>query len=247
MSRHIHIPQSHEWSVFLGNTAEIDNYLISLNEISKIRTTPAPRQLGLRMTDCCNKLWDFVTAPETPSLLRLGGDINGLLIEGGVAEGLFFLPESNSTTHPGTQCTLRQNDNPTYPNENTDFSSQDIPKQLDELQSQFRTLDEEIVDLLSRRFVPLEIQKQAAMLAWLAQYRIAYWRPFMALNGMTGRFITNSLRLRWSMTLWSNDIKKESWKQNLDTYSKLWSKKGSFFNPDVVLIPNLEKFQFSSR
>jgi hypothetical protein len=239
MSRHIHIPSKIEWATFLANSAEIDNYLVSPNELLRVRYAPAPRRLALAMTDACNCLWDFVVSSSTPDLHGLARAINGILIDGGVQEGVVYDP--NLLPAP------RLTQEPTHLDKKTDFLYSDIESTLKIWESRFRHIDEQGSDFLDRKWIPAPIQKDAAMFAWLTQYQWAFWCPFTGLNGMTGRYLSNAMRLRWSMNLWSCDIKKDSWWANLDMYSKIWLKKGSFHPIEEKSLPNLEKLNLVSQ
>jgi hypothetical protein len=239
MSRHIHIPAKIEWATFLANSGEIDNYLVSPNELLRVRYAPAPRRLALAMTDSCNLLWDFVTSASSPDLHGLARAINEALIDGGVQEGVVYDPN----LLPAPRLTRE----PTHLDKKTDFLYSDIDSTLQSWVARFAALDHEGSDFLDRKCVPVPFQKDAAMFAWLSQYQWAHWCPFTGLNGMTGRYLTNALRLRWSMPLWACDIKKDSWWSNLDTYSKIWLKKGSFHPIEEKSLPNLEKLNLVSQ
>jgi hypothetical protein len=230
MPRHIHIPQMPDWTSFLANSAEIDNYLVSENELLRVRTSPAPRQLALAMTNCCNEIWNFVTAEEPISIWDTAQKVNETLRKG-AAEELGLTDEGLPPDHPAIHIV----DKKTYftPSPGEDF--------MEEWKSQFELHDAKALDFLERGFSPLAFQKEIAVWAWQSQFWIASFSPFFNLNGMTGRFMTNAVRLRWSMPLWRCDTVRGAWRENLQMYTKFWMKKGPFHPlPDTVL-PNVEK------
>lgn len=241
MPRHIHIPNPHDWSTFLANASEIDNYLVSVNEIARTRSSPAPRALTLQMTNCCNLLWDFVISDGKPSILTLGSSLNALLLQGGQDEGLLVPPKDTPYRERTTGAPLRSTYTDTPFDKGTDFKPELIQEVLNQVQSHYSSLDEKIIDYLNRGFVPMDIQKPGAQFAWCIQYQFAWWRPFTGMNTLTGMFLTNALRLRWGMPIWLFEIKKDSWWSNLDEYSKFWRKKGSFYVLQKDFLPNLEK------
>lgn len=247
MPRHIHIPKQHEWTIFLANTAEIDNYLVSSNEIVRTRTAPAPRRLALELTNCCNLVWDFVVPEPTPDPLRLAEAIDRRLVDGALQEGVIFQSDLRIVNDPNEPRWSRTHSDKTPLDEKTDFLHSNINEALGVWAARFSELDERMLDFLSRGFVPIDDIKYAGMFAWLTQYQFGFWCPYVGLNGMTGRFLTNSLRLRWGMPLWQSDIKPSAWKENLKMYSKIWMKKGSFSPIDQTVLPNLEKVQFASQ
>lgn len=230
MPRHIHIPEMADWTSFLANSAEIDNYLVSENELLRVRTSPAPRQLALAMTNCCNEIWNFVTAEGAVSIWETTQKVNEMLRKG-AAEELGLTDEGLPPDHPVIHIV----DKKTY------FEHTPGEKLVEEWACQFAAHDAKALDYLERGFSPLSLQKEIALWAWHSQFWIASFSPFFNLNGMTGRFMTNAVRLRWSMPLWRCDSVRGAWRENLKTYTKVWMKKGPFHPlPDAVL-PNVEK------
>ena len=231
MARHIHIPSQADWVSFLANSAEIDNYLVSENELNRVRTESHPRMLALSLTNCCNLLWDFVTSEVSPCPIALADAIDRSLVEGAVGEGLIDAPcDSGYRVKPMRNLILdkRQNTN-----------EQAILPASIFYTKQFLDYDEKIIDYLDRGVVPMWLQTEAATFAWLSQYWIAEWSMYPAANGLTGRFLTNALRLRWSMPLWNVNLKRDSWHSSLQTYSSLWIKNGYFTLLNSAVKPNL--------
>lgn len=191
------------------------------------------------MTDACNAMWDFVTSDSTPDLLVLAREVNAILIDGAAQEGVIY--------NPALTQAARSTQEEAILDKKTDFPHGQIEDTLQTCLNLFTTTDRAVQDYLDRRWVPLSIQNDAAMFAWLIQYRWGYWQPYNAMNGMVGRYLTNALRLRWSMPLWPCDLKKSSWWANLDDYSKFWSKKGAFAPLPPVHKPNVEKVDLVSQ
>jgi hypothetical protein len=230
MPRHIHIPQMADWTSFLANSAEIDNYLVSENELMRVRTTPAPRRLALALTNACNEIWTFVTSDEKVSLWATTCRVHEILQQGAAEElGMTEagLPEDHACRHIV--------DKKVY------FQPQPGEDPIEEWKSQFEALDSKAMDYLDRGFSPLPFQKEIALWAWHTQYWLAYFCPFLNLNGMTGRFMTNAVRLRWSMPLWRCDTTRGAWRQNFDMYSRIWMKKGPFHPIPLAVLPNVKK------
>lgn len=241
MDRHIHTPNQSEWANFIANSSEIDGYLVSPNEVIRNRTSPAPRQLTLQMTNCCNITWDFVLSQSSPCPLELSLRIARSLLRGATEEGVCSGGEDVEKFISSQQ--FLKNCVPNVEkrlDKKTDFSIQDLDSAISSWSGRFKPIEEKMMEYLSRGFVPMSLQQEAAMFAWISQYQFAYWQPFPDLNGITGRFVTNAIRLRWSMTLWGCDIKTSSWTDNLEMYSKFWRKKGYQAQPDFSLVPSLD-------
>lgn len=241
MERHIHIPKQSEWANFIANSAEIDGYLISSNEVIRNRTSPAPRSLALQMTNCCNLAWDFVLSDTSPCPFELSLRICRNLLQGATAEGVCSGGQDSEKFLAGQESLKSCVPNwEKHLDEKTDFSIDEIHSATCSWSGRFKLLDEQMMKYLCRGFSPMPLQTEAAMLAWLAQYQLAYWQPFPDLNGMTGRFVTNAVRLRWSMPIWECDIKPACWRNNLSTYSKFWRKRGHQSVPDASIVPQLD-------
>ena len=230
MPRHIHIPQMADWTSFLANSAEIDNYLVSENELMRVRTTPAPRQLALALTNACNEIWTFVTDDGPVSIWNTASKVNQMLYLGATEE-LGLTDDGLPLDHPVIHIV----DKKSY------FDPVASANFIEEWKAQFESYDEKALNYLERGFSPLTLQKEIALWAWHSQFWIASFSPFFHLNGMTGRFMTNALRLRWSMSLWKCDTVRGAWKQNLDMYAKFWMKKGPFHPLPGTVLPNVKK------
>lgn len=230
MPRHIHIPQMSDWTSFLANSAEIDNYLVSENELLRVRTSPAPRQLALAMTNCCNEIWSFVTTDGPVSIWDTTSKVNQMLQEGATEE-LGLNDQGLPPDHPVIHIVDKK----------SSFDPTTSAGFIEEWKGQFGAHDAKAIDYLERGFSPLTLQKEIALWAWHSQFWIASFAPFFNLNGMTGRFMTNAVRLRWSMPLWKCDTVRGAWRQNLGMYTKFWMKKGPFHPLPGTVLPNVEK------
>lgn len=242
MRRHIHTPKQSEWAKFIANSLEIDGYLITEGEVVRNRTSPTPKPLPMEMTNSCNNAWDFVLSESTPSPFELSLRIGRSLLRGATEEGAcsggqsveMFLASQESLKSSIADWNKKMD-------KKTDFSIKDLEYVISSWGAHFSTLDEKMMEYLNRGFVPMHIQNEAAMFSWISQYQFAHWQPFPDANGLTGRFITNSLRLRWGMPLWDCDIKSKAWEDNLLMYVKFWRKKGYHAIPGGDLTPNLDK------
>jgi|LauGreDrversion4_2_1035121.scaffolds.fasta_scaffold27079_5 hypothetical protein len=236
MSRHIHIPSALDWCAFLANTAEIDGYLVSENELNRVRTSVAPRRYALALTNCANRLWDHATSDSPLNPMAAARDINNILAEGALEEGVIKEKYTGEWREGNTIIDLK-----------TDFDHELAPQVIHQWADQIKEIDAEVVDFLERGFTTMSLQRRAAMAAWITQFQWGHTCPFPALNGVTGRFLTNLLRMRWSMTMVRYDFAKGSWQKNLSICQKIWEKQDilSPVSPDTYR-PNLEKHEFFS-
>jgi hypothetical protein len=203
-----------DWVAFLANTAEIDGYLISENELYRIRSSPVQKKFALSLTNCANLIWEHATSQDQISPSGIALQLNQNLSKAAADEG--FIQNLWGEDYYRTTDPFRESRTP--------FSPIFIPNFLSSLDSKIQELDLQAQDYLERGFCPLTIQSQLGMASWLTQFQLGYTCPFPCLNGLTGRFLTNCLRLRWSMTLWRCDLKTGVWESNLNQCKQLWKK-----------------------
>ena len=215
MSRHIHAPEISEWVAFLANSAEIDGYSVSENELYRIRTAVVQRKFALSLTNCANVIWDYATGQEPITISSAALHVNKILSENAVAEGFI---QYGSLTEGDYRTGDPVIDSRTF------FKPEMIPSFLSCLDSRIYELDLKALDYLERGFSPMYVQTELGMASWLTQFQLGYTCPFPCLNGLTGRFLTNCLRLRWSMTFWRCDLKTGVWESNLNQCKQLWKR-----------------------
>ena len=225
MSKRIHIPSSLYWLNFSSNSAYVDGYSISNNELSRCRASPHLRPLGYALTESCNKIWGFAYE-EKPSILDLMNEINGILASG--TEKDSWKPSKKSVIH-------------------TEQDKSKIKENIETWALNFKTLDQEAEGFLSRGFSPADLQEGLANFAWLSQYWISYWNSFSSIDGICGRFVTNAVRLRWSMPLWECDLDIGIWKENEAMYHLFWQKNGCFKEIPKNMVPNLKKYDLIAK
>lgn len=236
MSRHIHTPEKNDWVTFLANSAEIDKYLASENELYNVTKIGLPRPFSLSLVHSVNKAWDYIISDKPISVWDTADVIHECLSTGAVEGG--FL---NETYRYASR--RREGDFPTPPDQYPCLPHSLLLQKKDDLAARILTLDEKAMDFLGRRFSTFLLQKELGMTAWLIQYQMAYMKPYSSLNGLTGRLFTNLLRLRWSMPIWKCDLKEGVWDQNLMQCVKLWKDHDLVYPlPDSVYKPSLKKF-----
>lgn len=224
MPRHIHTPEMPDWVSFLANTAEIDGYSISENELYRIRASPTPRKLALSLTNCANTIWECATSVEPVCVSVIARNINETVVEGAKEENFIQSGADTSSFWRARQPLI---------DSDTSFQVQDIPQFMSSLDECIKEFDSKAIDYLERGFSPMVLQRELGMVSWLTQFQFGYTCPFPCLNGLTGRFLTNCLRLRWSMTLWRCDLKTGVWESNLNQCKQLWKK----LSPEEIVKP----------
>lgn len=236
MSRHIHIPSAIDWCAFLANTAEIDGYLVSENELNRVRTSVAPRRYALALTNCANILWEFATSDSPLDPISAARQINAILKEGALEEGVIK-----------EQYTSDWREGKPILDPETNFDARAAPVVIEEWANQIKEMDNNMVDFLERGFTTMAMQRKAGMSAWISQFQWGHICPFPALNGVTGRFITNLLRIRWSMTMVRYDYAKGVWLKNLNDCKKIWTKQDILSPIEIKTYkPDLQKHEFFS-
>lgn len=215
MPRHIHTPEMSEWVAFLANSAEIDGYSVSENELYRIRTAAVQRKFALSLTNCANLVWGYATGEDPITLSSAALNINRTLCEGAISEGFI---QSSSIMDSEYRTGDPVIDSRTW------FKPEMIHSFLSVLDSKIMEFDLQALDYLERGFSPMHFQSELGMASWLTQFQFGYTCPFPCLNGLTGRFLTNCLRLRWSMTFWRCDLKTGVWESNLNQCKQLWKR-----------------------
>lgn len=225
MSKRIHFPQSSGWLNFSSNSANIDDYHISNNELSMCRKNPETKPFGYSLTEACNRIWRFVYE-EDPSTSVLMSDINEILTSGLKKE--IWKPKVKSTIY-SKQDELKINEN---------IQIWDV---------NFKQLNQDAEVFLARGFSPGETQVKLANFAWLSQYWVSYWNPTWQVSGVCGRFVTNAIRLRWSMPLWECDLDVGAWSGNEMMYHSFWKQNGCFTKIPINMVPNVKKYDLLAR